>query len=220
LFIVNGTDHRLYERTVNTNWTPLGPSSTYCLDSPAAVVTGTASSPTLTVACEGGDDALYSATTTAVLSTGLPKFSAWTGLGGLLGAGPAVAPVNGTIYYFVTAGFNNGQVWVRTANTGWGATPWNCVGHPAAGIAQQGAATWFGCEGTDGQLWAGPVWSGVGAEGGAITPGVALGIDSAAAYMFAEASFGGNSVWMRTPTTTWTDLGGTVLNGVGAVGLG
>jgi hypothetical protein len=219
LFIVTGTDHRLYERTLSTGWTLLGPSSTYCLDSPAAVVTGTAPSPTLTVACEGGNDALYSATTT-FLSTELPSFNAWTGLGGSLGAGPAMAPVNGTIYYFVTAGFNNGQVWVRTATTDWGPTPWYCGGHPAAGSAQQGATTWLGCEGTDGQLWAGPVWNGVGAQGGAITPGVALAVDSAADYMFAEASFGAHSVWMRTPSTTWTDLGGGVVNGVGAVGFG
>ena len=219
LFIVNGTDHRLYERTLSTSWTLLGPSSTYCLDNPAAVVTGTASSPSLTVACEGGDDALYSATVTMFPSTGLPNFGAWNDLGGSLGAGPAVAPVNGTISYFVTAGFNDGQVWTRTAATNWGATPWYCVGHPAAGIAQQGTTTWFGCGGIGGQLWAGPVSNGVGAQGGAIAPGVALGVDSAAAFMFAEASFGGGSVWVRTPTTTWADLGGSVLGGVGAVGF-
>jgi hypothetical protein len=215
LYIANSSDHRLYERTLSTNWVLLGPSSTYCLDNPAAVVTGT----TLTVACEGSDGALYAATMAVSATGGLPNFSAWAPLGGSLGAGPAVAPVNGTIYYFVTAGFNNGQVWARTSSTAWFATGWNCIGHPAAGIAQDGTTTWFGCQGTDGQLWAGPVWYGVAPQGGAITPGVALGISSAASYMFAEANFGLHSVWMRTSTTGWTDLGGSVLNGVGAVGL-
>lgn len=170
------------------------------------------------MACEGGDDALYTATMT-VPSSGLPNFSSWTGLGGLLGAGPAVAPVNGVMTYYVTAGFNHGQVWTRTATTNWGPTGLYCIGHPALGIAQGGTTTWFGCEGADGQLWAGPL-SDVVAEGGAINPGTALGITSSTGYMFAEADFGGDSVWMRTTTANWTDLGGSVVHGVGAVALG
>jgi hypothetical protein len=37
--------------------------------------------------------------------------------------------------------------------------------------------------------------------------------------MFAEASFGTNSVWFRTTSANWASLSGGVLNGVGAVGL-
>jgi hypothetical protein len=48
---------------------------------------------------------------------------------------------------------------------------------------------------------------------------VALAITSGADNMFAEANFGNDSVWLRAPTTNWVDLGGSVLNGVGAVGL-
>jgi Bacterial Ig-like domain (group 3) len=218
LFIATGTDHSLWIRSLDENWTSLTPGlSTYCLDSPAAVVIGPSSAPTLSVACEGSDHGLYAATV-AVPSSGLPTVSAWTSLGGDLGAGPAVAPVNGVLTYFVTAGFNDGQVWTRTVSTNWGPTSWHCVGHPAAGIAQGGTTTFFGCEGTDGQLWAGPL-SGVIAEGGAIEPGVALGITSGGAFMFAEASFGAHSVWFRTPTANWASLGGSVVNGVGAVGL-
>jgi hypothetical protein len=110
-------------------------------------------------------------------------------------------------------------VWTRTSSTNWGPTGWYCVGHPATGIAPGGSATWFGCKGTDGQLWAGPVWNGVTAQGGAIEPGVALGITSGADFMFAEASFGAHSVWFRTPAASWASLGGSVRNGVGAVGL-
>jgi hypothetical protein len=198
-------------------WQQLGPDSTSCINNPAAVVTGTAQSPTLTVACEGSDAALYTATM-SVPAAGLPNFSAWTPRGGALGAGPAVAPVNGVVTYFVTASFNDGQVWTTTNGTDWGATLWNCLGPPAAGIAQGGTTTFFGCQGGDGQLWAGPM-NNVVALGGAITPGPGLGITSASDFFFAEASFGGGSVWSRTSTADWSSLGGAVLNGVGAVGL-
>jgi hypothetical protein len=218
LFIATGTDHALWIRSLSQGWTSLTPGLyTDCLDSPAAVVTGPASSSVLTVACEGGDDGLYAATV-PVPSSGLPSLSSWTGLGGALGAGPAVAPLDGVITYFVTAGFDDGQVWTRTNGTGWEPTPWNCIGQPSAGIAQGGTTTWFGCEGTNGQLWAGPS-TGLSDQGGAIEPGVALGITSGADYMFAEASFGTNSVYLRTTTVDWASLGGSVLNGVGAVGL-
>jgi hypothetical protein len=219
LFIVKARgNNTLWIRSLSDGWQELGPSDTSCINNPAAVVTGTASSPTLTVACEGSDDALYTATM-AVPSSGLPNFTGWTPRGGLLGAGPAVAPVNGTITYFVTAGFNNGQVWIWTAANGWQATgSWFCLGNPAVGIAQGGTTTWFACEGTDGQVWAGPLWT-LSPEGGSIDPGVALAITSGADNMFAEANFGNDSVWLRAPTTNWVDLGGSVLNGVGAVGL-
>jgi hypothetical protein len=61
--------------------------------------------------------------------------------------------------------------------------------------------------------------SNVVALGGAIVPGPGLGITSAGAFFFAEASFGGGSVWFRTTAADWSSLGGAVLNGVGAVGL-
>jgi hypothetical protein len=218
LFVATGTDHSLWIRSLNDAWTTLTPGLfTYCLDNPGAVVTGPASSPLLTVACEGGDHSLYAATV-AVPSSGLPAVVSWTSLGGSLGAGPAVAPVNGVITYFVTASFNDGQVWTTTNGTDWGATPWSCLGHPAAGIAQGGTTTFFGCQGLDGQLWAGPL-DNVTALGGAITPGPALGITSAGAFFFAEANFGGGSVWFRTTLPNWANLGGSVLNGVAAVGL-
>jgi hypothetical protein len=219
LFIATGTDHSLWIRSLSEGWTSLVPGLfTYCLDNPAAVVTGSATSPVLTVACEGGDHRLYAATV-PVPSSGLPSVRSWTTLGGVLNGGPAVAPVNGVITYFVTAGFNNGQVWITTNGADWQGTAWNCIGHPAAGIAQGSTTTWFGCEGGDGELWAGPAWNGVSGQGGAIEPGAALGITSGADFMFAEASFGTNSVWFRTTSANWASLSGGVLNGVGAVGL-
>ena len=217
LFVATGTDHSLWIRSLGQSWTDLTPGLfTYCLNNPAAVVTG--STPMLTVACEGSDHSLNVATVPVPVS-GLPSVSSWTNLGGALGAGPSVAPVNGVLTYFVTASFNGGQVWTRTNGTDWGPTSWYCVGHPASGIAVGGSTTWFGCQGLDGELWAGPVSNGVTAQGGDIEPGVALGITSAADFMFGEASFGANSVWFRTTTADWADLGGSVVNGVGAVGL-
>ena len=219
LFIATGTDHSLWIRSLSEGWTSLVPGLfTYCLDNPAAVVTGSAASPVLTVACEGGDHRLYAATV-PVPSSGLPSVSSWTTFGGELNAGPAVAPVNGVITYFVTAGFDNGQVWITTNGTNWQGTAWNCIGHPAAGIAAGGTTTWFGCEGANGELWAGPAWSGVSGQGGEIEPGPALGITAGADFMFAEASFETNSVWFRTTSADWTSLTGSVLNGAGAVGL-
>jgi peptidoglycan-N-acetylglucosamine deacetylase len=218
LFIATGTDHSLWIRSLDENWTSLTPGLfTFCLDNPAAVVTGSASAPMLTVACQGANHGLWAATV-AVPSSGLPSVGAWTNLGGSLGAGPAVAPVNGVITYFVTASFHNGQVWTRTNNTNWEGTSLFCIGHPAAAIAQGGTTTWFGCQGGNGQAWDGAL-SDVTDEGGAIVPGPGLGITSADDFMFAEASFGSHSVWFRTPASNWVDLGGSVVNGVGAVGL-
>jgi hypothetical protein len=218
LFIGTGVDHALWIRSVSQGWTLLAPSGSACLDNPAAVVTGTASAPMLTVACQGfGDHALYAATV-PVPSSGLPSVSGWAYLGGGLNAGPAVAPVNGVITYFVTAPGN--QVWTRTFDTNWAPVNLLCVGHPATGIAQGGTTTWFGCLGVDGQLWAGPWSGGIAPQGLAIAPGPGLGITSGANVMFAEGNFGSRSVWFRTTTADWADLGGSVVNGVGAVGLG
>lgn len=234
LFIATATDHSLWIRSLSQNWTSLTPGLfTYCLDSPAAAVTEPATAPVLTVACEGADHALYAATV-AVPSSGLPTVTGWTDLGGALGFGPAVAPVNGVITYFVTAGVNRGQVgseiWTRTDVTGWRPMPSYvalepaqayCIGPPAAAIALGGTTTWFGCHGLDGQLWAG---GGVGfpfslhPEGGALIGGPGVAVDSGGTSFLAEGT--DHSVWIEDAGTgSWRTLGGQVVGGIGAVGL-
>ncbi|MBO0706744.1 MAG: hypothetical protein J2P44_00165 [Candidatus Dormibacteraeota bacterium] len=222
LFIATAPDHSLWVRSLNDDWAPLTHGlNTFCFDNPAAVVRQAATGPMLTVACQGRDHALYSARV-PVPASGLPQVTAWTDLGGFITDGPAVAPVNGMTTYFANSPFFNGEVWMRTDSTGWEANHhgWACVGHPAAGIAQGGTTTWFGCRGLDGQLWAGPLENGVVPQGGAVAPGVGLGITSAADFMFVEGSFGPPSVWFRTATAGFVDLGGLAVGGVGAVGLG
>jgi hypothetical protein len=82
LFIALGTDHALYDRTLSVGWAQLGPYGTPCMGSPAATVTQGQSGPLLTVACEGGDQALYAATL-ALPSSGPPVVNAFSDLGGV-----------------------------------------------------------------------------------------------------------------------------------------
>jgi hypothetical protein len=86
LFVAMEANHSLWVRSLSQNWTSLTPTLyTYCANDPDAVLTGPASSPELTVACEGGNGALYAATV-SVPSGGLPSISAWTDFGATLDA--------------------------------------------------------------------------------------------------------------------------------------
>ncbi|MBO0886923.1 MAG: hypothetical protein J2O38_05955, partial [Acidimicrobiales bacterium] len=223
LFIATGTDHALWVRSLSRGWTELAPDVfTFCIDSPGAVVAGSRAGLQLTVACQGGDHHLYAATVPVSLDGSLPSVAAWTNLGGALGAGPAVASVGGESVYLVTASFNNGQVWARSDTTDWQPTDFFCIGHPALAVSPIGRTTWFACQGTDRQLWAGPL-DNVIPRGGAIAPGPGLGLIPGTDFMFAEARFGARSVWYLTPgAPDWLSLGGSVSEssgGVGAVGL-
>jgi hypothetical protein len=213
LFIATGTDHRLWEFSGDGPWTLMGPG--YCMDAPAAAVQGD----TLIVACEGGDSNLYTASMT-IPSSGLPSFPRWTSLGGdrSLNAGPAIAVVNGVPTYFVTT-THDGQVWAYRADGGWDQTSYYCVGRPAAGNGQEGQTAWFGCEGMDGQEWAGPVGSGVQALGGSIWPGTGVAVTADGGFVFAQGNDDSADVWMRAPGTAWSEQGGPVTDGVSAVGL-
>lgn len=225
LFVATGTDHQLWIRTLTSGWQPLASTYTYCLNNPAAAAwlgNGVVQGPQLVVACEGGNGALYVAS--AFLNgINLPTVTAWTDLGGALSAGPALLP-NGT-YFATTAG---GQIWTRTyaptasgiVDSGWIATGYYCVGAPAAGDADAGAAEWFGCHGTDGALWTATYdggWPSASSEGGVLIDGPGLALASPTPVFVAEG--GDQAVWVRTPTAGWSSLGGRVLNGVGAVGL-
>jgi len=215
LFVITGTDGRLYLRSVSAGWQRLGPAGGSCLGGPAAVITGG----TLTVACRGTNNALWENSAT-VPASGLPQFTtAWTNLGGVLTAGPAVAPVGGTLTFFARA--TTGRIYTRTLGSGFSPTPWTCAGAPAAALQAAAGATVFACQGTNHALWesvnGGAGWAAAVSLGGGLVGGPAVAAASQAPEFVAEGSNG--AVWERTALTGWASLGGTVVGGVGAAAL-
>ena len=221
LYVGIGADHDVYVRDTTRAWQALTARPVYCIDSPGALVTGTPGNLTLTVACEGGDRALYEAQ--AQLTTAaLPLVTSWTGLGGVLGAGPAVVSINGKVTFFVTGG--DGVVYQRDATSAYFAMPYSCVGHPA--VASQGSVVYFACDGNDGALWyavnAGLGWPAATSAGGAVTggPGIAAATNQAAVYV--EGT--GGAVYHIIVSTSgaagpFVADGGAVQGGAGAAAL-
>lgn len=213
LFIATGSNQELFIRSVAIGWQPLGVTGddAFCIGGPAAVISGT----TLTVACRGLDSALWTDSTT-LPSSGLPQFTQpWTSLGGILSAGPAVAPVGGTLTFFVRG--TNGQVFANTGS-GYTATPWVCIGAPAAATqAATGIAT-FGCQGGDHSLWtatnSGSGWTAAVSEGGQLVGGPGIAAASQGVAFFVEGTDG--TVWQWTASSGWASLGGGIVGGIGA----
>jgi hypothetical protein len=212
LFIATGTNKELYIRSATLGFQVIGTAK--CLGSPAAVVTGT-STLTVTVACRGNNSALWYSTATWS-GTGLPTFSSFKSLGGVLSAGPAVAPVGGTLTFFVRGG--NGKIYTRTLTAGYSTTPWSCTGQPAAA---QGSSsdTFFACA-AGGALFeavnGGAGWSPATSLGGSILGGPGAAPTSEVPDLFAEGN--GHTVWERTPSG-WSNIGGSAVGGVGAAAL-
>jgi hypothetical protein len=214
LFIATAPTRQLWIRSLTAGWEPVGPASAYCLGAPAAVIVGGM----LTVACEGTDKALWVNSAT-MPSSGLPVFaSAWTSLGGVLSAGPAVAPVGGTVTFFVTG--SSGQVFTRTLAAGYTATPWFCTGQPAAALQASTGTTTFACN-AGGTLWesanTGAGWSKAVLAGGALLGGPAVAATSEETEFLAEGT--DQAVWPLATLGGWSSLGGVVIGGVGAAGL-
>jgi DNA-binding beta-propeller fold protein YncE len=218
LFIATGSNGELWMRSLTLGWQPVGPSEALCIGSPAAVVTGTGSSATLTVACEGLNRSLYY-TTTAMPSSGLPSFTGpWTSLGGVLSAGPAVAPLGGVVTFFAEG--TNGQVFTNTG-AGYTATPWLCIGSPAAVLTPPGP-TVFACHGLDGQMWydywnSASGWETAGSWGGLLIGGVAVAMASDGDVDYLGEGLN-NTVW-EFNAEGWFSLGGDAVGGVGAAAL-
>ena len=217
LFIATGSNGELWMWSVTAGWQPVGPSLAFCLGSPAAVVNGS----TLTIACEGLNKQLYYSTTTLPAS-GLPSFTGpWTSLGGILSAGPAVAPVGGVMTFFAEG--TNGQVFTRTTSTGYTATPWFCIGHLAAATDTSTEVTTFACQGGDHSLWtatsSGTGWSAARSLGGQLIDGPGIAAASGVTEFFVEGL--DQTIWQWTPAGGWMvispDFGTT--GGVGAVAL-
>ena len=204
-------------------WQELTPGlRTSCVDNPGAAITGPPGSSVLTVACQGSDHALY-VSSTPVTYGSLPTLTTWTGLGGTLSAGPAVASVGGTITFFVTS--KDSHVWSRSLSTNFQQLPWGCIGHPAA--ATYGSISYLACHGTNGALWvstnSGAGWRTTLSLGGVVLDGPGIAATSDGATLFVESS--DKAVWQRsinlagTISTPWVRDGGSVAQGVGATSM-
>ena len=220
LYIVTSNDHNLWVRNDTSNWQPLDSNGpVYCNGSPGAALHGS----TLYVACQGGDGALWYASTPAPTGTALPVFAAgsWHPGGGRLSAGPALADVNGTMTFFANG--TDGVIYTEPAgsNNAFVATNWRCVGAPAAGT--QGSKTYFASTAGDNQLWYATcttTCTGVSAIalGGVLVGSPAVSANTGATRFFGEGQDG--AVWEITlGVGTWSSDGGIVVGGVGATPL-
>jgi hypothetical protein len=217
LFIAPGANHLLYIRGVTGSWQRLAKEAS-CLAA-GAVITSSATSSTLTVACEGLNHALYYDTAT-VPTSGLPAFtSAWKGLGGTMSAAPAVAQVGSAVTFFVRG--TTGRIYTRSLTTGFTAAPWTCLGQPAASQEAASGVTFFACQGTNHGLYVsangGTGWSPTVRLSGSLAAGPAI---AAASQVPVLAVVGSNGVvYEGTPLTAYSGLSGIVVSGVEAAAL-
>jgi large repetitive protein len=215
VFFATGSNGELWMFSLTAGWAPVGPEGALCIGSPAAVITSTG---TLTVACEGLNRQLYY-TTTTMPSAGLPTFDGpWTSLGGVLSAGPAVAPVGGVLTLFAEG--TNGQVFTNTGS-GYYATNWFCIGTLAAAFEPVSGTAIFACQGGDHTLWTadngGAAWGQAESLGGQLIGGPAIAATSGVApEYFAEGL--DHAAWMYS-SGGWMSLGGGIVGGIGAVVL-
>jgi hypothetical protein len=215
LFIATSTNKVLYIRSLAVGWQAIGRAPGGCYSRPAAVITGG----TLTVACRGADNALWENTATLPAS-GLPQFTgAWTSLGGVLTAAPAVAPVGGVLTFFARS--TNGHIYTRTLTSGFKQMPWACIGAPAAALQAASGVTFFACQGTNHALLeasnSGTGWTSAVSLGGSVIEGPAVAAASQAPEFLVEST--NKAVWARTTASGWSSLGGVVVGGVGAAAL-
>jgi len=233
VFIATGTTSQLYIRSVTAGWQLLSAAGR-CVGAPGAVITGTpVTGPfTLTVACRGTDNALWENSVTMPPS-GLPPTitTSWKDLGGVLTAGPAVAPVDGAVTFFVLG--TTGRIYTRTMTAGYTEMPWSCIGQPAAttvafsGLLVDGTPpliTWFGCEGSDHNFWESEYtqFNGWALFGGNAPAGSLIGTPALATPSddFEPVVEGTNhAIWVLSNTPRWVSLGGQAVGGVGATAV-
>ncbi|MFN2451164.1 MAG: family 43 glycosylhydrolase [Candidatus Dormibacteria bacterium] len=215
LTIATGSDHDLWIRSDTESWRRLNSSPTYCIDNPAAALVAGSAGPSLVVACQGADHGLWTAS--GPLGAGVPTLHGWTGLGGILAAGPAVTTVGGALSYIVLG--SDTRIYTRTATTGYAATPWRCLGHPAAAAAA--GTAYFGCDGLDHTLWwsenPGSGWTSARSLGGVLVDGPAVAAWPQGATFTVEG--GDHALWETTLMDGWrspfSSDGGVVRYGVG-----
>ncbi|GAC1340127.1 MAG: hypothetical protein NVSMB29_08560 [Candidatus Dormibacteria bacterium] len=217
LYVVLGTDHKLYQRTDTSGFQLAAPDG-YCLDSPGLFVSGGSAS----IACEGADQHLYVNQGT-IDAGGVFHATSWQGFGGILASGPSIALVEGQPHYFVEG--SDHRVYERTATTGFVTHGWACFGHQA--VASYAGQAYFACHGTDGQAWsavdAGAGWSGAMPLGGALVDGPGLAAYSGGATLYVEGTDQQiYSMLLGTggaPRAGFTGNGGLCTNGTGASSL-
>ncbi|MFN2451413.1 MAG: CAP domain-containing protein [Candidatus Dormibacteria bacterium] len=217
LYVVTGTDHRLWVRSAAIGWQPLSGGPTYCLTGPAAFI----NNGNLTVSCEGGDRAMWVASGPAP-SAGLPTVGSFGSAGGILADSPAMAVVAGQTTALVQ-GLNN-HIWLWTPASGYQATPWSCIGHPA--LKSTNGVAYFGCQGTDRALWwsrnAGSGWSAAQSAGGQLIDGPGVAVQNGAATFFVEGTdrqMWQNSIAAGGGASGYSPRGGILVHGAGADGF-
>jgi lysozyme len=230
LFVVTGTDHSLWTRTLSTGFTRLA-QGLYCVDNPAIVVSGSVGSLILTVACEGADGSLwYAQSAPGGLSANQNPNLAdipWRSLGGRLAAGPSAASLDGSAMTFMVTGTDSHVYTITNQNAAgvYAETPWRCIGHPALGAAT--SHSFFGCHGLDGHLWYavgnGAAFSPPVSAGGRLVDGIGVATltngSSTLARFFVEGA--DNHLWETTVATDGSQTGfsyggGVLIGGVGA----
>ena len=240
LFIATGVDHALWVRTLSQPWRHLAAATTYCIDNPAAVVVSAhaAGMLLLTVACQGSDHALWY-TQTGVAPGQIPSSNLlFYSLGGVLTAGPAVAPVDpehnldvGSELTFFATG-SDGHVYTRTVSSPWNVNYWQCIGHPAAGgaFSSYNPAAYteisvFACQGIDHALWTarniGAGWETARSWGGVLADGPGIAVTPTWVTAYVQGSTGHVYQLSFSPqnTTGWLDQGGSAQFGAGAAAL-
>jgi hypothetical protein len=219
LYVVTGVDHQLWIRSDNQAWQSLGSSN--CVDNPAATEVKDAGGAHLDIACKGADGSLWYGTA-ADTGISLPTISSWTGLGGMLVDGPAVAPVAGVLTFFVNG--VDGVTYTRTLGSGgFAPTSWRCIGHPAAATSSTGY-TYFACQGVDHALWhsrnVGHGWDPTTNAGGIAVDGPGIVTSSSDATFYVQGRDG--ALWEKTYTgayaTDFSSDAGILTSGVGASG--
>jgi hypothetical protein len=229
-FVGLDTDHNLYIRSLTQGWQPLTTASTYCNDNPAAVMTGSPSAATITVGCTGSDHGLYVASGTFdTTSSVLPRLGPWSGWGGWLKYGPAVAVVQGILSFFVI-GSDSGLYTRGSGDNRWFAMNWQCIGHPAVATSADGFGSYLACQGLDHALWwayyvVGDLfngWTVPRSAGGMLIDGPGVVASSATAFTFyAEGTdhavyHTGFTSPLGSNPTGWQYDGGVIQYGVGA----
>ena len=220
LYIGVGGDHDLFVRTASHIWQRLDASPVYCIDNPAATLSGGI----LTVTCQGGDHGLYRAQQGGILPDVLPLFhiSNWTALGGFLTAGPAVAAVPGRGIDIMVLGTSNAIY--EYYSGGFHADAFRCIGHPALATDPAGMS-YFGCHGLDGALWwsqndgstnAGN-WFNTASLGGGILDGPAIAATNLGPTFYVEGL--DHAMYERGLNGGYRSDGGYIKFGTGAAAL-
>jgi hypothetical protein len=212
LYVGRGADANVWIRSNSVGWRAFGPAGTNC-DGPTIAVSGSA--PTMVaVACRGGDGAVWLAKTSAD-SGGLPVFSGWQRIGGVVKHGVTVSDVspdgNKARFAFTATGGDN-ALWYAID----GGLPWSRLGGQCtAAAAESEFSDVSACRGGDGAVWTYDN-SAFSRLGGNVVGKPAVTVysdDSRGAYAVGTDG----RVWQWAGGQSWTSLGGSARHGVAVI---